>query len=60
MLTVGYTSFATIACKAIQELKASHDSELSALREEIDEKDERISSLEKRLGALEKLLSHDR
>ena len=60
MLTVGYTSFATIACKAIQELKASHDSELSALRTEIEEKDDRISRLEKRLGALEKLLSSDR
>lgn len=55
--TVGYTEFATIAAKSIQELKARNDAEFSALRNEISEKDARIADLEKRLAALEKLLT---
>ena len=66
--TVGYTSFATIACKAIQELKERSDLESEALSQEIESvedrlqaqlmaKDDKIASLEARLSALEYLLT---
>lgn len=57
MLTVGYTSFATIACKAIQELKSAHEEKISKLEDEISGRDARISELEARLDALEKRIT---
>lgn len=67
MMTVGYTTFGTIACKAVQELKTETDTAVDSLKEEVDEvesrlkkelaeKDEKIATLEARLSALEKLL----
>jgi hypothetical protein len=56
IMTVGYTSFATIACKAIQELKVETDASLESLSSELEEKDARIVDLEARLSALEKLI----
>ena len=55
-LTVGYTTFATIACKSIQELKVRVDDDLNGVQQQLDEKDERIADLEARLAALEKLI----
>jgi hypothetical protein len=66
-LTVGYSTFGTIACKALQEFKIQTDEDLGAieanietveqkLTEELIEKEARISQLEARLAALEKLL----
>lgn len=55
--TVGYTEFATIAAKSIQELKARNDAEFSALRASVAAKDAQIAALEARLAALEKLLT---
>jgi len=55
-LTVGYTTFATIACKSIQELKVRVDDDLNGVQQQLDEKDERIAELEARLAALEKLI----
>jgi len=57
IMTVGYTSFATIACKAIQELKVETDASLESLSSELEEKDARIVDLEARLSALEKLIT---
>lgn len=68
--TVGYTTFATIACKALQEHKTRNDADLSklsaqvqtlqeenaALRRELAAKDE---SLEARMIALERRMSKD-
>jgi hypothetical protein len=68
--TVGYTTFATIACKALQEHKTQNDADLSklsaqvqtlqeenaALRRELAAKDE---SLEARMIALERRMSKD-
>jgi len=56
ILTVGYGTFATIACKAVQELKVEKDSELSDVQAQLDEKDQKIADLEERLAALEKLV----
>lgn len=56
MLTVGYGTFATIACKAVQELKVEKDGEMSDVQEQLDEKDRKIADLEERLAALEKLI----
>lgn len=65
--TVGYTSFGTIAAKAVQELAARTDEDVAGLHAEVDalkaqltEKDDRISSLEARLEALEQLLTNQR
>ena len=55
-LTVGYATFATIACKSIQELKVRVDDDLNGVQQQLDEKDERIADLEARLAALEKLI----
>ncbi len=62
--TVAYTEFATIACKAVQELKARTDEQAVAistdvadLQAELADKDARIAALEERLAALEKLMS---
>jgi len=67
LMMVGYGTFATIACKAVQELNVKMDGkvggltdDLSAVKEDfskqIEEKDARISELEARLSALEKLV----
>jgi len=62
--TVAYTEFATIACKAVQELKVRTDEQAVAistdvadLQAEVADKDARIDALEARLAALEKLIS---
>ncbi|MES2707045.1 MAG: tail fiber domain-containing protein [Verrucomicrobiota bacterium] len=67
MMTVGYTTFATIACKALQELKIETDTavgsltrEVSDVREQLAEKDQKIADLEARLSALEKLITQAR
>jgi hypothetical protein len=57
IMTVGYTSFATIACKALQELKVETDASRDELTEKLSEKDAEIAALEARLSALEKLIS---
>ena len=54
MLTVGYTSFATIACKALQEYKTHTDADLSKLNEQIHERDTKIEALEAKLAEQEK------
>jgi uncharacterized coiled-coil protein SlyX len=54
MKTVGYTSFATIACKALQEYKTLNDADLSKLNAQIQEKDARIAALEAKLAEQEK------
>lgn len=59
-LTVGYTSFATIAAKSLQELKIETDGEIEALKRELKEKETRIADLEARLDALERLISNSR
>ncbi|MDP0499967.1 MAG: tail fiber domain-containing protein [Verrucomicrobiota bacterium JB022] len=63
-LTVGYTSFGTIAARAIQELSARTDAdvtaledELHAVQEQLADKDARIAELEARLQALENLIN---
>lgn len=56
IMTVGYTTFATIACKAVQELKVEKDSDMSDVQAQLNEKDQKIADLEARLGAIEKLL----
>jgi len=60
IMTVGYTSFATIACKAIQELKIEKDDEIDDLRADLSLKDAEIADLNARLLALEKLVSGNR
>lgn len=55
-LTVGYGTFATIACKSIQELKIEKDGEIDDLRAELNQKDAEIADLTTRLLALEKLV----
>ncbi len=55
-LTVGYTTFATIACKSIQELKVQVDDGINGVQEQLDEKDRKIADLEARLVALEKMM----
>ncbi|MEZ7918723.1 MAG: tail fiber domain-containing protein [Akkermansiaceae bacterium] len=59
-MTVGYTSFATIACKTIQELKIEKDREIDELRGDLDRKDAELADLSARLLALEKLVSGSR
>ena len=54
MKTVGYTTFATIACKALQEYKTRTDADLSKLNEQIHERDTKIEALEAKLAAQEK------
>lgn len=56
-LTVGYGTFATIACKAIQELKVREDAERADVQNQLDDKDRKIADLEARLDALEKRIS---
>jgi hypothetical protein len=64
MLTVGYTSFATIACKSIQELNKKMEDKIAQLETELSEKEEADDAeitalkiaLETRLSALEKLI----
>jgi hypothetical protein len=56
LLTVGYTTFATIACKAIQELKVEKDDQVADVQQQLDDKDQKIADLEARLSALEKLI----
>ena len=60
IMTVGYTTFATIACKAIQELKVEKDDQLAAVQQKLDGKDQKIADLEARLSALEKLIQSSR
>lgn len=60
IMTVGYTTFATIACKTIQELKIEKDREIDELREDLDRKDAELADLNARLLALEKLVSGNR
>lgn len=55
--TVGYTTFGTIAIKAIQELKQRNDEDLGALEQELAVKDAKIADLEKRLAAIERMLN---
>lgn len=54
MMTVGYTSFATIACKALQEYKTHTDADLSKLNAQIHERDTKIEALEAKLAEQEK------
>jgi hypothetical protein len=54
MKTVGYTSFATIACKALQEYKTRTDADLGKLNEQIHERDTKIEALEAKLAEQEK------
>jgi len=63
-LTVGLTEFATIAAKAVQELKIRHDVELDELKirtgdleNRLEEKDAVIAALAARLSVLEARLS---
>ena len=60
IMTVGYTSFATIACKTIQELKIEKDNEIDELRTDLTQKNAAIADLSARLLALEKLVSDRR
>lgn len=66
-MSVGYGTFATIACKALQELKTETDAAAvtltkefaaveSRLQDQLEEKDQKIADLEARLSALEKAL----
>lgn len=50
--TVGYTSFATITAKALQEYKASNDAALGKLSTQIHEKDAEIQALRDETAAL--------
>jgi len=59
-LTVGYTSFATIACKSIQELNKKMEDKIAQLETELSEKEEAAAALEARLSALEKLVNSSR
>lgn len=52
VLTVAYTDFGLLAVKALQELKAAHDRELAALREELAVQRRRAEQLELELGRL--------
>ena len=54
MMTVGYTTFATIACKALQEYKTRTDADLGKLNEQIHERDTKIEALEAKLAEQEK------
>jgi hypothetical protein len=54
MKTVGYTTFATIACKALQEYKTRTDADLGKLNEQIHERDTKIEALEAKLAEQEK------
>jgi hypothetical protein len=60
ILTVGYSTFATIACKAIQELKIEKDNEIDDLRTDLTQKTAEIADLNARLLALEKLVGDRR
>jgi len=57
MMTVGYTSFATIACKSIQELNEKMEDKISQLETKLSEKEKEAAALEARLSALEKLVN---
>jgi septal ring factor EnvC (AmiA/AmiB activator) len=50
---VGYTTFATIACKALQEYKTRTDADLGKLNEQIHERDTKIEALEAKLAEQE-------
>jgi hypothetical protein len=52
MKTVGYTSFATITAKALQEYKARNDADLKKLNAQIHEKDAEIQALRDETAAL--------
>lgn len=56
ILTVGYGTFATIACKSIQELKVQVDEGAADVRGLLKEKDQKIADLETRIAALEQLI----
>ena len=60
MLAVDYSTLASIASKALQELKVSTDAEIDHLNAEMAEKDIRITDLETRLAALEELIHSSR
>jgi hypothetical protein len=60
IMTVGYTSFATIACKSIQELNKKMEDKIAQLETELSEKEEAAAALEVRLSALEKLVNSSR
>lgn len=57
MKTVGYTSFATITAKALQEYKARNDVALSKLSAQVDEKDAEIQALRDETAALRRELA---
>ena len=56
-MTVGYTTFATIACKSIQELNKKMEDKIAQLETKLSEKDKETAALEARLSALEKLVN---
>jgi hypothetical protein len=60
MLTVGYTSFATIACKSIQELNQKMEDKIAQLETKLSEKEAETAALEARLSALENLINSSR
>lgn len=55
--TVGYTSFATITAKALQEYKAVNDIALGKLSTQVDEKDAQIQALRDETAALRRELA---
>ena len=57
MKTVGYTSFATITAKALQEYKARNDVALSKLSAQVHEKDAEIQALRDETAALRRELA---
>jgi hypothetical protein len=57
IMTVGYTTFATIACKSIQELNEKMEDKIAQLETKLSEKEEEAAALEARLSALEKLVN---
>ena len=57
IMTVGYTTFATIACKSIQELNKKMEDKIAQLETKLSEKEEEAAALEARLSALEKLVN---
>jgi hypothetical protein len=60
MMTVGYTSFATIACKSIQELNQKMEDKIAQLETKLSEKEAETAALEARLSALENLIHSSR
>ena len=60
IMTVGYTSFATIACKSIQELNQKMEAKIVQLETKLSEKEAETAALEARLSALENLVNSSR